>query len=349
MKVLRKRGSMLRSGSGMSAALGVVAGGIFATQVAAEARAYCSATAEIQFHACTAEARDDFRVGRAVCLNLADPAERSECFAENRDGRDEARELCSEQLAARKALCSEIGEARYDPSFEPEDFDDDFTDLTSSNPYFPLAIGNRWELAGDETIEIEVRDATKLIEGVTCVVVNDRVEVDGRVVEDTDDWFAQAKNGDVYYCGEEVKDYEFFAGDDPEAPELVSIDGSFKAGRDGDKPGISVPGAPIPGAVYRQEYSAGNAEDAARVLSADYDYGEDPDLDQLVPQDLAELLCSDDCLVTHEFSPTEPGAFGRKYYAPGIGFFLETGPAEGAVVQLVGCNFDPRCALLPQP
>jgi hypothetical protein len=318
--------------------------------VPAAAAEFCSATADVQLHACAAEARDDFRVGKVLCMNLGDPAERQGCFAENREARDEARRLCAEQRAARRDLCADLGESRYDPSFEPESFDDDFGDLTSPNPYFPLAIGNRWGfVGGDETIEIEVRDATKLIAGVTCVVVNDRVEVSGRVVEDTDDWFAQAKNGDVYYCGEEVKDYEFFPGDAPEAPELVSIDGSFKVGRDGDKPGIAFRASPTAGAVYRQEFSPGNAEDAARVLSTAYGYGEDADLDQLVPQDLAELLCADDCVVTHEFSPTEPGAFGRKYYAAGIGFFLETNPLQGEAVQLIDCNFDPRCTLLPQP
>jgi hypothetical protein len=39
----------------------------------------------------------------------------------------------------------------------------------------------------------------------------------------------------------------------------------------------------------------------------------------------------------------------RKYYAAGIGFFLEVKPDTGEVVQLVGCNYDPRCARLPQP
>lgn len=316
----------------------------------ADAVDYCSATAEVQRQACRAEALDDFRSGKAVCMTLDDLAERQACFAENREGRDEARALCDEQRTARGSLCTDLGGARYDPSFEPEDFDDDFDDPTNPNPYFPLGIGNRWNLAGGgETIEIEVRDATKLIEGVTCIVVNDRVQVGGRVVEDTDDWFAQARSGDVYYCGEEVKDYEFFPGDDPAAPELVSIDGSFKVGRDGDKPGITFLASPAPGVVYRQEFSAGNAEDAARVLSVDYGFGKSADLDQLVPQQLAELLCAGDCVVTHEFSPIEPGKFGRKYYAPGIGFFLETNPLAGDAVQLVDCNFDARCALLPQP
>jgi hypothetical protein len=184
---------------------------------------------------------------------------------------------------------------------------------------------------------------------VRCIVVRDRVTDDGDLIEDTDDWFAQAKDGNIWYCGEEVKDFESFDGDDPREPELVSIDSSFKVGRDGDKPGIIFRASPTPGEVYRQEFSLGNAEDLVEVLSTTYAFGNDPELDQFVPQQLAELLCSSDCVVTKDYTPLEPGVFERKYYAPGIGRFLEVNPDEGKVVRLVHCNFDPRCAGLPLP
>ena len=66
-----------------------------------------------------------------------------------------------------------------------------------------------------------------------------------------------------------------------------------------------------------------------------------------MPPKLAKLLCTGDCVVTRNFSLLEPGAFERKYYAPGIGVFLEVEPGHGEVVRLVKCNVDPRCALLP--
>ena len=74
-----------------------------------------------------------------------------------------------------------------------------------------------------------------MIDGVTCHVVNDVVEEDGEVIENTDDWYAQHVNGDIWYCGEIARDFETFEGDDPDDPELVEIEGSFKTGRDGDK------------------------------------------------------------------------------------------------------------------
>jgi len=68
-----------------------------------------------------------------------------------------------------------------------------------------------------------------------------------------------------------------------------------------------------------------------------------------VPRRLAQQLCNHDCVVTENISLLEPGVTERKYYAPGIGTFLETNPESGEISQLVGCNFDRRCGLLPRP
>jgi hypothetical protein len=145
-----------------------------------------------------------------------------------------------------------------------------------------------------------------------------------------------------------VKNSETFAGDDPQRPELVSIDGSFKAGRNGDKPGIIFLASPKVGDVYVEEASLGNAEDVTEVLSTTYRFGSGaPELDELVPPALAQTFCSRrDCVVTKNFSLLEPGIFARKYYAPGIGVFLEVEPDEGKAIRLVSCSFDARCASL---
>lgn len=312
---------------------------------------FCTATALLQYNACRNEVRDDFYTAQAICLQLEDKTERDECMQDSRSERQENNQFCLAQRRARRDLCSAVGEARYVAEFEPANFVTDFNNLPNLNPYFLLNVGNQWQYAGgDETVTVKVLDETKLIEGVTCIVVNDVVTINGQLIEDTDDWFAQAKNGDVHYCGEEVKDFETFEGDNPQIPELISIDGSFKAGRDGDQSGILIPGSPAMGQVYRQEWSPGNAEDAAQVLSTSYGFGSDATLDAFVPQVLAEQLCpANDCLVVKEFTPIEPGTFAHKYYAPGIGLFLEIAPETGELVQLTGCNFDPRCETLPVP
>jgi hypothetical protein len=152
----------------------------------------------------------------------------------------------------------------------------------------------------------------------------------------------------VWYCGEETGEFATFEGDRPARPQLVSSDGSFKAARDGDEPGIIFLANPRPNQTYMEESSLGNAEDATRVIVVDYSYGRYPNLDLLVPPGLARLLCAGNCVVTRNTSPLEPGRFERKYYAPGIVVFLETAPQTGEVNRLVKCNFDPRCAQLPQ-
>jgi hypothetical protein len=310
---------------------------------------FCSSTAATLLHACRNEIQDDYFVALAKCTNVSDRVERQECVAEARAARQEASALCREQWSWRRGACKVLGEGRYDPDFEPSLFDDP-RNPSNPNPYFPLGVGNRWEFrGGNELNTVEVLNDTKAIAGVTCIVVNDLVFDGGDLIEDTDDWYAAAQDGSVWYCGEEVKDFESFNGDDPRRPELVSIDGSFKAGRDRDKPGIIFQTSPAAGQAYLEEFSLGNAEDVTEILSTTYAFGTDPELDRLVPQALAARFCSGDCVVTKNFSLLEPGVVARKYYGLGIGFFLEVDPDTGKVVQLVDCNFDTRCANLPLP
>ncbi len=311
---------------------------------------YCSTTAITIERGCRFEASDAFFKSQAICLNTSDVKERHECQRVAAIARTEKQESCSAQLTARRELCAAVGEGRYDPDFSDIDYETNYRNPTRKNAYFPLRIGNKAELRGaGEAVNIEVLNKTKLIDEVSCVVVRDVVTVDGSLKESTDDWLAVARNGNVWYCGEEVKDYEYFEGDAPQAPELISRDGSFKVGRDGDKAGIAFLGTPTVGRVYREEFSVANAEDAAKVLSINYGYGDVPALDKLVPAGLARLLCSRDCVVTRAFTPMDPGVIEIKYYARGIGQFLNVKPASGAVVQLVKCNYDPRCASLPNP
>jgi hypothetical protein len=311
---------------------------------------YCSATAQAIFQACGHEAQDDYLIGFAICINESDAQDRAECFQDARETRTEDLQLCRDQLAGRRDACGKLGEGRYDPGFEAFAFDRDFTNLTNPNPYFPLGIGNRWQFRSQtQSTTVEILNQTKLIDDVRCIVSRDVVSEEGKVIEATNDWYAQAKNGNVWYCGEETAEFETFRGDRPQLPEVVSIDGSFKAGRDGDKPGIIFKANPTVGEIYVEEASLGNAEDATIVLSVDYAYGKNPVLDRLVPRQLAQYLCAGNCVVTRNFSLLEPGVFERKYYAPGIGVFLEVEPDSGEVNRLVGCTVDPRCAGLPQP
>jgi len=191
----------------------------------------------------------------------------------------------------------------YAPTIDPAAFSDQIT-----NPYFPLTPGTTYVYEGSadgvaERNEVIVTSDTKTILGVRCVVVHDTVTQDGALVEDTLDWYAQDSEGNVWYFGEDTKEYE--------NGEVVSTAGSWEAGVDGAQPGIVMKASPQAGDEYRQEYYAGEAEDMAKVL--------DVSGTRTVPAGSYT-----DVVETEDFSPLEPEIVERKYYAPGVGFVYST-------------------------
>jgi hypothetical protein len=148
-------------------------------------------------------------------------------------------------------------------------------------------------------VVVKVTRETKLIaNGVTARVVRDTATKKGRVVEDTFDWYAQDGRGNVWYLGEDTKEYE--------NGKVVSTHGSWEAGVGGARGGLVMPAHPRPGLEYRQEYLAGEAEDSARILSID---------------DQAEVPVGHfkHVVLTKEWNPLEPKVLEYKLYARGIG------------------------------
>jgi hypothetical protein len=144
----------------------------------------------------------------------------------------------------------------YNPAIDPADFVPGVT-----NTYFPLAPGTvfHYQTVGTtETTTVTVTGDTRVIMGVTCVVVHDVVMDEGVLVEDTYDWYAQDRQGNVWYLGEASTAYD---GDQ------TSTAGSWEAGVGGALPGIVMEANPAVGDAYRQEYLAGVAEDRAEVLA----------------------------------------------------------------------------------
>ena len=84
---------------------------------------------------------------------------------------------------------------------------------------------------GSEVGTFVVTRQTKVIDGVTCVVVQDTTKVDGELVEKTNDYFAQDKDGNVWYFGEDTKEFE--------NGKVVSTEGTWRAGVDGATPASS--------------------------------------------------------------------------------------------------------------
>lgn len=175
---------------------------------------------------------------------------------------------------------------------------------TIDNPFWPMAIGNAWTYretdaeGAEQKVEVTVTDDTKEIEGITATVVHDVVTEDGELVEDTLDWYAQDAAGNIWYLGEDTKEYE--------GGEVVSTEGSWTAGVDGALAGILLPADPEVGMTYRQEYYAGEAEDAAEILS----------LDEHVEVPFGTY---DGVLMTKDFTPLDPDVVEHKFYARGVG------------------------------
>ena len=175
------------------------------------------------------------------------------------------------------------------------------------NPYLPLKPGTVWEYAvtssdGEERVVVTVLERTRVVDGVTATVVHDKVtHPDGSLIEDTYDWFAQDKDGTIWYLGEATKAYE---------GSKVSTKGSWEAGVDGARAGRFMLAHPKVGARYQQEYYEGEAEDVGEVLATDESVtGPTGSYDQVVQ--------------TADTTPLEPGLVEQKWYAPGVGTVQE--------------------------
>ncbi len=278
----------------------------------------CSNTTKAAFAACLNEGLDDFWIGNGKCQNESEAGDRSECFSDNRESLKEFSQECREQRSARADLCDGLGEAPYDPEFEPENFvnPDDIGGSVAPNPWLPLIAGRTLVYESpDETIEVTVTHDTKMIDDVPCRVVRDVVKVDGELLEDTIDWLAQDIHGNVWYCGEATAEYE------DGFP--VNTDGSFQADVDGARPGLLMKAAPAVGNIYRQEFDLGNAEDAAMVINL---HGS---------ANTPAASCAGNCLVTREFTPLSPDAEEDKYFKPGVGNILTIDLETGERTELV--------------
>jgi len=265
------------------------------------------------------EAADDYWLALANANMLPDDDERSEARMEAGEEYWEALAEARERYEARMELSEALDEYRYYPEIDPENFLSPGEIAANPNPYWPLVPGTTYTYEGDtedgtEVIVVEVTDETREILGVECVVVRDRVYLDGELVEDTRDWYTQDTDSNVWYFGENSLEYE--------DGEVVGLEGSWEAGQDSALPGILMEAAPAVGDIYRQEFFLGDAEDAAEVLA----------LSESVTVPYGSF---DNCLQTGEFTPVEPDAYEHKFYAPGIGLVLEVDPESGERVELV--------------
>ena len=175
------------------------------------------------------------------------------------------------------------------------------------NPYWPMKPGSHWvysevEDGEAQRVDVTALDRTKTLGGVTARVVHDQVTRKGQVLEDTYDWYAQDSDGNVWYLGENTKEYE--------NGKVKTTEGSWAYGVDGAQAGVVVPADPEQGLKYREEYYAGHAEDAAEVLNT-------------TSQVQVPYGRFKDAVLTRNFSSLEPTVEEMKLYAKNVGPVME--------------------------
>jgi hypothetical protein len=182
---------------------------------------------------------------------------------------------------------------------------------TIDNPYFPLAVGQRTILEGEEffrdvLVRITVLDETVTVAGIQTRVVEEYEEESGRLVEISRNFFAQAADGTVCYFGENVDIYDSDGS-------VTSHAGAWRADGERNVPGIFMPPSLQVGQAFQQEIAPGIAEDQAKVVAL----GGVTEVPAGRFEDTATLV---------DVNPLD-GSQGEKVYAPGIGLIVD-GPAR---------------------
>jgi hypothetical protein len=205
-----------------------------------------------------------------------------------------------------------LPEGREPSNLDPADFT-----TKIDNPYYPLRPGDRRvyrETAPDGTrlkIVDRVTHRTRLIaNGVTArVIIATVTNRGGKLVEHTEEWFAQDRAGNVWYLGEDTTSYESGKPDKH---------GSFEAGRNGAEPGVQMPAKPRAGMRFRLEggYETG-AADHTEVLSVGEEQVEVP---------FGHFRKT---VMNRDFTPLEPKVSELWFYAKGVGAVLAVELSDG--------------------
>lgn len=211
---------------------------------------------------------------------------------------------CGSSGGNTSSAATQSGTNTFPQSSEPSNLNPADFSTTIDNPYWPMPVGREWRVhvsnPQGESLQqtIRVTDQTKKIaNGVTARVVRDVVYTNGKASEITDDWYAQDKEGNVWYFGENTATIENGKKD---------TSGSFEAGKNGADAGIAMAAHPYVGLTYREEYYKGHAEDRSKVLA----------LGQQVEAPAGHFT---DAILTDDYSPLEPTVSEYKLYAKGVG------------------------------
>jgi len=134
---------------------------------------------------------------------------------------------------------------------------------------------------------------------------------DGELTEITKDYYAQHKDGAVYYFGERVDEYR--------DGKVVGHGGQWLAGEGQNQPGVFMPAEPNIGDEFEQEKAPGIAEDRSKVIAVDQTVETPAETDA-------------GCIKTEDYSPIDK-VTESKFYCPDVGLVREEFP--GGFLDLV--------------
>jgi hypothetical protein len=160
-------------------------------------------------------------------------------------------------------------------------------------------------------IEETVLTQSEQVSGVQVTIVKVDDYYDGELGKTTEDYFAQAPDGTVYYLGERVDEFQ--------DGQVVGHEGAWLAEPNGNPPGLFMPPAPTVGQTFNQEQIPGVAEAQSKVVA----------VDQTVTSASGTFT---GCIQTEDRELLEE-VVEQKYYCPGVGLVREEFP--GGHIDLV--------------
>jgi len=213
-------------------------------------------------------------------------------------------------MAALLAACGGGDTQQPSPTSNPADFQ-----VTVDNRLYPLPASSQQVYEGEERdpdtgntiktrVESRVLPKTDRVAGVEVTVVEDKEFKNGELVESTLDYFAQHRDGTVYYFGEQVDEYE--------DGKVVGHEGQWLAGEGKNQPGIFMPAHVTLGQTFEQEKAPGVAEDTSTIGA----------VDQSVTTPAGSFK---GCVKAEDFSPLAKET-EFKYYCPEVGVVREEFP-----------------------
>jgi hypothetical protein len=171
---------------------------------------------------------------------------------------------------------------------------------TGRNDYFVLEPGHRLVLgSGSTKMQITVLDETKLINGVTTRVVEEREWDKGQLQELSRNYYAFCEQTkDVLHFGEDVEVYK--------NGKFVKTEGTWLAGSGPNRPGLVVAGSPKLNMKYYQEIAPGVTMNRGEVVS-------------LSESCKTAAGTFTNCMKVKGTSGMDAKKLEYKYYAPNIG------------------------------